>query len=558
MNQATSPHDHNLTPASRMALIDDPFKIPKKLLSKKPSIPEDYPKPLVPLQIEAGLEPYAEPLDTARLKHLLRRTGFGASATAIEANLGRMAADVVGNMVAEATDPSLLPLPEVPDWIDTPIPDRNTSPAEFEQYVTNNGIWFDELRAGWFEWMHKGGLREKMTFFWHNHFVTEIGAYNLATLAYRYVSLLREHSLGNFKDFVRVIGLTPAMLIYLNGNANEKSAPNENYSRELLELFTMSPQDRLGNPNYTQEDIEEIARALTGWVVDFANYSSIFIGSRFDTGEKTFFGRTGGFGYDDVIDILFEERASETAYFICWNLYREFVYEVPDDDIVQGLAGIFLSNNFELAPVVTALLQSAHFFDAQVIGARIQSPVELITGMFVDVEFTPSADTFAILPRAGDILDQAMFNPPNVAGWEGHRNWISTTTLPLRWLVTDFLLYSGNDQEPIDLVPFAQTFVEAGDPLAAFRLPLAIAEKLITVPLDELDIGEVPEDFGGDLITFPIPEEILNSPPYTLNLAKIFLAGIPWYEWALEADGANFILLNFVRYLAQLPEFHLT
>ena len=540
-----------------MTIADDPFKIPAKLRNKKPSIPTDYPLPLEPLSIEAGLEPYTGPLDERRLIHLLRRSCTGASPALLATYAGNTATEVVDDLIAKATDPLLLPLPDVPEWENAPLPGRDAPQSEIDAYIANNAMWLNETRAGLFEWMYKGELREKMTFFWHNHFVTELETYNLATLAYRYISLLRSHALGDFKAFVRAMGLTPAMLIYLNGNTNEQSAPNENYARELLELFTMSPKDRLGNDNYTQGDIEEIARALTGWVVNYFAYASVFDSNRFDAGTKTFLGRSGEFGYDDVIDIIFEERAGEIAYNICWKIYKEFVYDAPDDEIVQGLAGIFLANNFQIEPVVSALLKSAHFFDEQVIGARIKSPVELITGTMIEVDFEPPADTFAIFPRGSDVIEQIVLDPPNVAGWPGHRSWVSTTTLPLRWLVSEFLFYSGNNLEPIDLVPFAGLFEEASDPNAAFKLPLAIAQRLLPVPLEELDIGEVDEDFGGDLITFPIPDEVLNGPAYARNLAKIFLVGIPWYEWNLEEDGANALLLNFARYLAQLPEFHL-
>jgi hypothetical protein len=356
---------------------------------------------------------------------------------------------------------------------------------------------------------------------------------------------------------VREIGLTPAMLVYLNGNFNVKTAPNENFARELLELFTMSPKDRAGDDNYTQADIEEIARALTGWIVDYYTNTSQFVPGRFDESEKTFFGRTGAFGYDDVIDIVFEERGAQAAYFICSELYREFVYDAPAPDLVQEMADLFVANDFELAPVIGALLKSAHFFDEQVIGARIKSPVELITGALLDVGFEPVPEAFGLFIRGADVLEQILLNPPNVAGWPGHRFWVSTSTLPFRWIVTDYLLYSGDDNQPLDLIPFARSVPASGEPDAAFRLPLALAKRLLSVPLETLDFGDIDIPFGGDLISNPIPEAVLNGPSHEALLARVFLAGVPWYEWALEEAGANILLLNYARFLAQLPEFQL-
>lgn len=535
----------------------DPFVRPRYLAQRKASTPADFPVRMEPLSIQAGLEPYASPLTIEQARHLLRRTGMGANPTEASNLVGTTGVDAVAEMVARATNTNELPFPEPPVWADTPPPASGSSQAEIDAFVANNAMWLTEYLGEMMEWFYKGGLRERTLLMWHNHFVTEIDVYILATLAYRYVDMLRRHSMGNFKDFVHEVGLSPAMLWYLNGNTNEKAAPNENYGRELLELFTMGPKDRLDNDNYTQSDIEEIARALTGWVNDYPNNATVFVESRHDEGEKTFFGRTGTYGYDDVIDIIFEERPAEIAYFICAKIYRTFVYDIPSDEIVQGLAGIFLSNNFEIAPVIQALLQSAHFFDEQVIGAKIKSPVEMITGTMLENDFTPSLETLQLLPRGTDIIDQTLLSPPNVAGWPGHRFWVSTTTLPLRWLVSDFMLYSGDDLEPLDLVSLSRLFPEGEAADSAFALPIALARHYIAVDIAQLDIGEVDQDFGGDLITFPIPEEVLNGPEHAVNLAKIFLSGVPWYEWNLDVDGANILLLNYVRYLSQLPEFHL-
>ena len=177
-----------------------------------------------------------------------------------------------------------------------------------------------------------------------------------------YYYLLHEHLLGNFKTFVYDMGLTPAMLKYLDGESNRVGAPNENYARELLELFTMGPTAPDGTPNYTETDVAEIARALTGWVVT-DDFHVEFDESRHDAGMKSFLGRQGMYGYDQVIDILFEERAHAIAHHLSRHLYCFFVRPLPDESVVSDLADVLLDNNFEIKPALQVLFSSTHFYD---------------------------------------------------------------------------------------------------------------------------------------------------------------------------------------------------
>jgi uncharacterized protein (DUF1800 family) len=516
----------------------------------------DAAPPPLPLHVTAGLEPYTEPLDRRRAAHLLRRTGYGATRAEIDALLGLSAAEAVGAIIGRALDREAVPFPEPPVWVDEPIPDLN-DPVALEAFIANNIMWLDELTIGWVSLLREVGFRERMVLFWHNHFVTQVDDYFLATHAYRYLAMLREHAFGDFRAFVRAVGLDLSMLAYLNNDENRVGEPNENYARELLELFTMGPKDKDGNDNYTQQDIVEIARALTGWTIDFIDNVPLFLNNIHDRGEKTFFGRTGNFTYDDVVDIVFEERAGQIAYFVCAKLYEAFVYAAPDPDTVQEMAGVFLANNFAIEPVVSALLRSAHFFEEAAIGAQIASPVDLLIGLYGNTGLIPDADRANLLLRFAAFIEQQLLNPPNVAGWPGYRTWVNTTTLPIRWLMTDFLLFGDNGQNPIDLLPLVGQFPESTDPLAAFRLPVAMAEHFLNVPVESLDIGTVTEEFSGDLVNNPIPQEVLDGPAYRRDLAKIFLAGVPWYEWNLEEELAPWTLLFFLRYLSQHPEFHL-
>ena len=544
----------------RVAQLSTEYKDPApSFLKNKPAVELAPPgtNTAKPLQIQAGLEPYEGDLTRKQAAHLLRRAGFGASIEQINALIGRNAIEVADEIVDAALDTTATPVPPEPVWANEIVP-LNGTPEEIDLFIQNNVQWLNELQDEWLTTMITVGFRERMTLFWQNHFVTQYDDYFVAMHAYRYLKLLRENALGNLKDFVHAIGTDPAMLKYLDGDTNRNLEANENYARELLELFTMSPKDKDGNDNYSQDDIVEIARALTGWVIDYITNSTVFIPGRFDAGEKTFLGRTGTFGYDEVVDIIFEERGAETAYFVCEKLYVEFVYAVPDPDVVQGLADELIANNFDIAPVMRILLKSAHFFDEQLVGARVKSPVDLLAGMSNEVMVVPNPEITGFLKAVASFLEQNLLNPPNVAGWPGYRSWISTTSLPIRWLVTDFLLFGDNGGSLVDLTPVARLLPDASDELAAFKIPIALAEYFMAVPVENLDIGTVSEEFGGDLVNFPIPDEILNGPAYALNLAKIFLAGVPWYEWDIESEQAPILLALFARFLTQMPEFHLT
>lgn len=478
----------------------------------------------------AGLEPFVptadHPWDERRVAHLLRRTGFGASLDQIDNFLNMTPAEAVDTLVDEAL---VAPIPEAPDWASIPPPPFDAPQEEKDIFYAGNQANRLAYRAAWIEEMRLKGLREKMALFWSDHFVTQVGGYGLASYTVQYLTTLRTYALGNFKTFTYDIGLLPAMLLYLNGQQNHKSGPNENYARELCELFTMGITDDNGDPNYTQAEITELARALTGWRVDRSNLTSYFEPNRFDTGEKTFFGRTGAFGYDEVIDIVFEERATAIASRICRKLYQYFVYDTPDEAVVAEMASVFLASDYEVAPVLRALFKSAHFFDDSVLGARIKNPMEYLLALINEVGIdVPEEDGYVTLFRYGNQLSQALFDPPNVAGWPGHHAWLSTGTLPLRWSYGANLINGAGVFEVLDPLPMAGKMSAPNDPYALAR---DIAEYVLPQPLGD-------EDYD--------------------VLAEVLLAGTPDYEWSLDAPNAPNRLRSYLAYLTQLPEFQLT
>ena len=503
----------------------------------------------------ATLSPQQGDIDRAMSRHLLRRTGLGAAPDRKSAIENREVTAVVSELMQDAIS---RPMPEPPHWENAFLPPDGSSDEIFQAYFDNNSEWGVEYMQDWVLKLYDGGLREKMTLFWSGHFVTEIDVYFFAPMAFRYLTLLRRHALGNFKQLVYEIGLDPAMLVYLDGNENYWWEPNENYARELLELFTMGHFDKAGNENYTQDDIVELSRALTGWQVDYYSYSAYFDEGLHDTLKKNIFGVEDFFDYEKVIDHIFETRAPQIAHFICTKIYANFVHDTPDDQVVDAMVEIFIANDFEIAPVVEALLKSEHFFAPEFRGAKIKSPTDMMIGMMLESGAEKFGDdTHQIMFWLMRELGQQLLQPPNVAGWSGYRDWISTATMPNRWDLSAYMSYELLTGTILSLIPLVEKLVDVNDPLLAFHLPVALAEHFMAVSPDQLGFEAPVNGFGGDLITYPIPAEILDAPQHVQDLAKIFLQGVPWYEWHLGQGGIVFFLLDYLKFLTELPEYQL-
>ena len=517
------------------------------------TIKADAPKPSgLPIRSNETLDPRTTPLSRREASHLLRRTMYGASPQRLELILDLPANEAVSLLFEEAV---IAPKPEEPDWASMPPVDWQAPIEEQLVFIDNNFRWFEDMRVVMFQEMQRHGLREKMTQFWMNLLVTDYDTHGVSAVAYRYVELLRDNSLGNFKDLIHDVGIDMAMLYYLDGFLSEIGEPNENYARELLELFTMGIFDKDGNPNYTETDIAEISRALTGWKVDLQTLSVNFQGFLFDGGAKTIFGQTGNWTYDDVIDILFEQRANQIGQFICSRLYRYFVYDVPNEAVVDQMVQVFVSNNFAIRPVVQALISSEHFFTESAVGGRFKSPSELYVGMVIE-SGTQETSERAFLDFVYGVKNsgQALLNPPNVAGWPGHRTWLTTST------VAERLKYMGFFMNPFyipdeDILNLASSLTAPDDPNAVFNLAVGLAQHYAPVAVDQLFIDQLTGDLGGSVQ--PIPSEIANGPRYVLDLTRRLLEGTPWYEWDLSIPGAVDRLRRFVIYLHQLPEIHL-
>jgi uncharacterized protein (DUF1800 family) len=451
-----------------------------------------------PVTVTSGIRRYKGEWTETQVAHLLRRTMFGANRADVEYFLKHSPKKAVRELVRTEY---ALPGPPINNYND----DKYTDPeiaagadwtVSLKYDGMNNYRRRNSFKSWWLGLMlnQDRSLREKMVLFWHNHFVTESNNVDNALFCYGYNSLLRQHALGNFKELTRAITTEPAMLRYLNGYANTKKAPDENYGRELQELFTVGKGP---DSHYTESDVKAAARVLTGYTVNYKTYSSSFDHNRHDETDKefsAFYGNTtirgikgaGGFAeLDQLLDMIFARE--EVSRFICRKLYRFFVYHQIDDEtehnVIRPLAALFRRKDYEIKPVLEELLSSRHFLDPANYGSMIKSPVDFTVGLCR--EFNVS------FPDAGQYMDQYGFweqvrnqaaglqqnigDPPNVAGWQAYyqqpeydKLWISSDTLPKRNQFTDRMLGGGLGRNGkkvlIDPLAFAVSLPGAGDP----------------------------------------------------------------------------------------------
>ncbi len=288
----------------------------------------------------------------------------------------------------------------------------------------------DELKSLNILWLHEminseAQLREKMSLFWHGHFACRVIN---SFFQQKLLHTLRTNALGSFADMLKAVSKSPSMLQFLNNQQNRKGRPNENFAREVMELFTM------GRGNYTEKDIKEAARAFTGWGYNMQG-EFIFRKNQHDAGVKTFLGRTGNFGGDDILDILLDQP--QTAVFITKKIYRYFVNESANDQHVQWLSQRFYDSKYDIKKLLEDIYTSEWFYDSENIGNKIKSPIELIAGIRRFLPLQLDNDQAQLLFQK--VLGQILFYPPNVAGWPGGRTWIDSSTMMVRLQIPQVL-----------------------------------------------------------------------------------------------------------------------
>jgi len=326
-----------------------------------------------------------------------------------------------------------------------------------------------DLRHWWLDRMMNGPapLLEKMTLFWHGHFATSVQKVRDGYFMWLQNDTLRRNALGNFGALVKKISRDPAMMIYLDLQQSRKEHPNENWARELMELFTV------GIGNYSEQDIRESSRAFTGYRIDMTTQQFRFAPFQQDKGTKDFMGRTGAFSGDDIIDILLQQPAC--AQFIGRKLWRYFVEDDPSPRVVDVIAERIRARNYDMRPVLREMFSSAEFYSDRVMRTQIKSPVQYIvqTSKLLEAQL-PSP---IVAQNAMRQMGQILFAPPNVKGWDGGRTWISTSTLLFRYNFANYLI-NGDAILPAN-APQRRQGADNG-----FRRSMQLAEQIHRDPVD--------------------------------------------------------------------------
>lgn len=528
-----------------------------------------------------GLNPYTGPFTQTELQHLLKRTLFGASKADLDYFAGRTLPDVLGELLNPAV---LIPPPPIKEYTtSTTATTPDTAIAVGATWVgdlNNDGTVQSQRRASFKKWWmglminQDRSVLEKMTLFWHNHFATETNDVSNAQYIYRHHQLLRTNALGNFKTLTRAVTVDSAMLVYLNGQLNTRTSPDENYGRELQELFCCGKgPDSL----YTEADVKAAARVLTGWRNNNTTMTSYFDSTRHDSNPKVFSafynntviaGRTGttagDIELDEMLTMIF--NVQEVAKYICRRIYRWFVYYDIDasveSNIITPLANIFRSNNYEIKPVLQALLQSEHFFDVLSRGCQIKSPVDLVVGMCreFNMQFQPSSDYITNYAHWNYMvtwvsnMQQNIGDPPDVSGWKAYYQepqfyqiWINSDTLPKRNQFTDTMIVTGysfgGKRIQVDGLGLVQQLNTPSDPNALinqltsylYRIDLSDASKT-QLKRDILLSGQTSDHYwtdawnlyisnpGNTANTTTVRNKIRDLLKYLLNLAEYQLA----------------------------------
>ena len=370
----------------------------------------------------AALAARAQALGYADARHLLNRTGFGATDAEVRELAALTREQAVDRLLDVARRESVTP---PPSFVDEPIVPyraiREMSAEErmaLRKTLVQQGL---QLRAWWIGEMlaTPSPLTERMTLFWHNHFATSQQKVRFSQLMYRQNALLRRESLGNFATLLHAMAKDPAMLVWLDNARSRREAPNENFAREVMELFT------LGEGHYGERDVKEAARAFTGWSLQPASATFVYRPMWHDGGEKTVLGETGKLDGDEVLDVLLARP--ETAAHIARKLWLEFVSPTPDDAEVARWARTFRAAHYEIKPLMREILLSPAFWAAENRGALVKSPVDVVIGTLHTFSIHPADLRPAAVTTA--LLGQNLFAPPNVKGWPGGDAWIDSATL---------------------------------------------------------------------------------------------------------------------------------
>lgn len=525
------------------------------------------------------LAPYTGPWNRETAAHLLRRATFGPTQAEIDQSVQNGLSWTLTELFKKD------PLPTAPinyyfttdpyvavgeTWIDQP----------YDASVNLKGYRNNSLYAWTVGIMLGGGLRlrEKMTLFWHNHFVTSRIDVNDPKFQYIYITLLRSNALGNFRELTKKITVDPSMIRYLNGNQSTANNPNENYAREVMELFTIGKGPQVGPgdyTNYTEDDVLALARVFTGWrdrgyntLTPGVPVESYYTDGRHDKTAKQLSHRfnnavitnNGDKEYADAIDVIFQQ--DECARYICRKLYRWFVYyeidETIEANVIEPMAQTLIQHDYDITWPLFELLGSQHFHEDCTRGAMIKHPVDYVMTMLRQGGWFPGTDTntkyrwWRLVFSNFELLQMPYYAPPSVAGWKAwyqeptwYQGWLNSVTLPIRAEIAKVMcgrgLKLGNLYAPLPLLDWVASLDDPYDPIAL---------------IDELALQLFPRGISENKKTY---------------LLDVLLPGLPEYEWTIEYGDylANpndeelekavlNKLSNLISTMMQMPEYQLS
>ncbi|HEV7231646.1 MAG TPA: DUF1800 domain-containing protein [Bacteroidia bacterium] len=369
-----------------------------------------------------------------KIQHLFSRAAFGISVSELNKRSHQRISDAVEELFNESgsytalsvLDPSKAEAMNAPDMKALPEAERKKLRQERKRSLLDlNLAWLEKL------WTDPARLRERMAFFWHGHFACRVEApYAMQELN----NIHRQYALGPFRDLLMAVSKSAAMLQFLNNQQNRKMHPNENFAREVMELFT------IGRGHYTENDIREGARAFTGWGFEKETGSFVFREKAHDGGEKVFMGKTGNFQGEEIIDIILARK--DTAVFLTRKICRFFVNDMSDEKIVAELADSYFASGYDTGALMRTIFLSDWFYKPENIGALIKSPVDLIVGINRQISVNyDNKDGLILFQRA---LGQMLFYPPNVSGWAGGKSWIDSSSLMFRLKIASLILNEGH------------------------------------------------------------------------------------------------------------------
>ena len=360
-------------------------------------------------------------MQNRNLIHLYNRFGFGLSGSEIR-RYSRLSFEQA--IKQEKVQELKINLSEFKN-----INKKNLSSMQRKELRKKSKEKLMELNMQWMQQMISSTsiIQQKMSFFWHHHFACIIGN---PLFAQNFTNAIRKHATGNFRDLLLEVSKSAAMINFLHTRQNKKRSPNEDFARELCELFTLGRDQE-----YTENDVQEIARCFTGW--NYNRNGEFFLNvKQQDQGRKTVFGKSGNFGGEDVIDLILEKKAC--ARFICDNIYRYFVHPVADKRHIEELTEVFYSSNYDIKKLMIHIANAEWFYAEKNILARIKSPVEFFVGMGRQFKLTnENPKSWQFLQRT---FDQVLYQPPNVKGWKENQEWIDSNSLPLRLRLPSIIL----------------------------------------------------------------------------------------------------------------------